>query len=109
MPPEPQELHREAPMAAPHGVLAYLPATHSSHAAAPRVSLALPASHSWQLSALAEPTTVLYVPAAHSTHSVAPMAGLEYVPLAHSVQAAALVAAGVSLALPASHCDEEIG
>ena len=89
-----------------------LPATHSSHAAAlvaAGLALTLPASHSWQSPALTEPTTVLYDPAAQSTHRVAPMAALAYVPLAHSVHAAALVAAGVALALPASHCDEEVG
>ena len=36
------------------------------------------------------------------SHREVPTA-LAYVPLAHSVQAAALVAAGVALALPASH------
>ena len=90
----------------------YLPATHSVHAAAlvaAGVALALPASHSWQSPALTEPTTVLYDPAAQSTHRVAPMAALAYVPLGHSVHAAALVAAGVALTLPASHCDEEVG
>ena len=71
--------------------------------------LVFPASHSWQSAALAEPTTVLYDPAAQLVHSVAPMAALAYVPLAHSMHAAALVAAGVALALPASHCDEEVG
>ena len=63
----------------------------------------------WQSAALTEPTTVLYDPAAQFVHSVAPMAALAYVPPAHSMHAAALVAAGVALALPASHCDEEVG
>jgi hypothetical protein len=62
----------------------------------------------WQSAALAEPATVLNDPAAHSTHSTAPMVALAYVPLWHVVHAAALVAAGVALALPASHCNEEV-
>jgi hypothetical protein len=36
------------------------------------------------------------------------MAALACVPLEHVVQTAALVAAGIALALPASHCDEEL-
>jgi hypothetical protein len=37
------------------------------------------------------------------------MAALAYVPLGHVMQTAALIAAGVALALPASHCNEEVG
>jgi hypothetical protein len=51
---------------------------------------------------------VLYDPDGQSMHPTAPIAALAYVPLGHVVHVAALVAAGVALALPASHCDEEV-
>jgi hypothetical protein len=56
---------------------------------------------------LAAPT-VLYDPAAQLVQAAAPVVPL-YLPATHSVHAAALIAAGVALALPASHCDEVLG
>jgi hypothetical protein len=110
-----------------------LPATHCSHASAlvaAGVALALPASHCndefgerhsgfalasspphltcWQSATLAEPSAMLYDPAAQLVQAATPVVPLN-LPAAHSLHAAALVAAGVALALPASHCDEEGG
>jgi hypothetical protein len=50
---------------------------------------------------------LLYDPAGQFMQAAPPAESLN-LPATHSVHAAALVAAGVPLALPASHCDEEV-
>jgi hypothetical protein len=51
---------------------------------------------------------VLYDPATQLVQAATPVVSLN-LPATHSVHAAALVAAGVALALPAAHCDEVLG
>jgi hypothetical protein len=99
---------------------------HAAALVAAGVALALPASHCdevlgerhfgfafaspspnltcWQLAA----PTVLYDPAVQLVQATTPAVSL-YLPATHSSHAAALVAAGLSLALPASHCNEGAG
>ena len=74
-----------------------------SHADA-LAELALPASHCAQLAA----PSLLYEPAAQFAQAAAPVVSPN-LPATHSSHAAALVAAGLALALPASHCDKEVG
>jgi hypothetical protein len=60
------------------------------------------------LVALTEPTAALYDPAVQFEQAATPAVSLN-LPATHSSHAVALVAAGVALALPASHCNEEVG